>query len=113
MSNTTTVSGSTINIVPDGTTDWVWSTDLDSGLVQAGAICLKSIQIIPTATDDRIIIHDGGLNTAPLFDTGLIATKYDVRTIYFNPPRWCKPVIDASDCTWPALTTTSINMVLA
>jgi hypothetical protein len=113
MANVTTVSGSTIKIDPDGATEWVWSTDLDTGLVQAGSICLRSIQVIPTATNDRVIIHDGGLNTAPLFDTGLLADAYDVRIVYFVPPRWCKPYIDASDCTWPAVTTTSINMVLA
>lgn len=113
MANTTTVSGSNIQIVPDGSTDWIWSDDLDAGLVAAGAIKVRSIQVIPSATNDRIIVHDGGIDNAPVFDTGALADAYDTRVYYFDPPVWMKPVIDASDCTFGTAANVRINIGLA
>ena len=113
MANTTTVSGSNIQIVPDGTTDWVWSTDLDTSLVQAGAIKVRSIQVIPSATSDRIILHDGSIDAAPVFDTGVLADAYDTRVYYFDPPVWMKPVLDASDCTFGTAANVRINIGIA
>ena len=113
MANTTTVSGSNIQIVPDGSTDWVWSTDLNTALVQAGAIKVRSIQVIPSATADRIIIHDGGIDAAAIFDTGALADVYDTRVIYFDPPVWMQPVLDASDCTFGTAANVRINIGIA
>ena len=110
MANTTTVSGSNIQIVPDGATDWVWSADLDTGLVQAGAIKVRSIQIIPSATKDRNILQDGGIDAAPIFDTGALADVYDTRVYYVDPPVWMKPVLDASDWTFGTAGNVRINI---
>ena len=113
MANTTTVSGSTIQIVPDGTTDWVWSTDLTTGMGGGGGILIKSIQFLPSATSDRLIIHEGGLDGAAIFDSGPFADAYDARVKTFDPNKWCKPYFDASDCTFGTAASCRIYIEIA
>jgi len=78
----------------DGDTDW-YSTkvgypyDLD----------IWCIVFYPSATNDIMIIHDDGLDTWELFDSGKCADTYDARVLYFPPRTMIRPVIDASDCT--------------
>ncbi len=95
MANTTTVGQNTIQITGLDA-DWIYSTVM--GI--AGAQCfITAIEFIPSATDDRMIIHDGGIDDAAIFDSGPCVDEYSIKYVTFNPPKPCDPVIDISDCT--------------
>jgi len=98
--NTTKISGSTISIVPHSTfdADWLWDTEL-SEHSHMGGIWITAIQFNPSTANDIMIVHNGSdLDGAPLFHSGTVPT-IDPKIKYFNPPKYCTPVIDASDCT--------------
>lgn len=92
--NTTTHGRGTIVITVLDAVDWVCSTD--GGFDR---MVVSSIQFIPSAASDRMIIHDGGIDAAVIFDSGVTA---GVAPIFknFDPPRWVRPVIDQDDCTF-------------
>ena len=93
MANTTTETGRQITVTGLDT-DWLWVTE--TGMKKA---CLRSITFIPSAANDRMIIHEGGIDGAVLFDTGIVSGT-DARTKYFGDDGfWCYPVVDISDCT--------------
>lgn len=78
----------------DGTTDWYateegYPTHLD----------IWCIVFYPSATGDIMKIHDDGLDTWEVFDSGESADKYDKTILYLPPGTKVKLVIDASDCT--------------
>jgi len=99
--NTTTVGSSkkVIQIVPDGSTDWVWEDDLsgEGSAVLRGKI--KRIIFYPSAANDRMIIHDGGIDNAAYFDSGLTSGADDPRTVIYDPAIPVRLVIDATDNT--------------
>lgn len=108
--NTTTYDDGTITITG---LDANWYYDVEMAALKTagnypremvdriGALVIDSIQFIPGATNDRMIIHgDAGLNGSPIFDTGKVADAYDTRIQYYGGEgRFSKPVIDISDCT--------------
>lgn len=93
MANTTTLGTTSITITGLDA-DWSWETD---GPFPQG-IRATSIQFIPSATSDRMIIHEGGIDAAEIFDSGPTPGTYPVFEPII-PPRRIKPVIDISDCT--------------
>jgi len=112
--NTTTV-GSTkkvIQIVPDGSTDWIWEDDLsgEGSTVVRGKI--KRIVFYPSAANDRMIIHDGGIDNAAYFDSGLVSGADDPRTVVYDPPIPVRLVIDATDNTTSSATDCKILIYL-
>lgn len=111
--NTTTYDEGTITITGLDA-DWNYATEM-AVLKAAGSkypkrydsssdVIVESIQFIPGATNDRLIVHGlGGLNASPIFDTGKVADAYDTRIQYYgNGGRRCTPIIDILDCTLAA-----------
>jgi hypothetical protein len=91
MANTTVVTGKQIRItVLDA--DWIWTTEIGN------VARLSSITFIPSAANDRMLIHEASIDGAELFDTGVVSGT-DARTKYFDGGFRCVPVIDISDCT--------------
>jgi len=60
---------------------------------------LWAVVFYPSATNDRMIIHDGGLDNDEIFDSGTVADSYDRTVLYYPPKTFVKPVIDITDCT--------------
>lgn len=108
--NTTIYDDNTITITG---LDADWYYDVEMAALKAlgtypkeqvdniGSLIIDAIQFIPSATDDRLIIHGGGgLNASPIFDSGKVADAYDTRIQYYDGDgKRSKPVIDISDCT--------------
>jgi len=94
MSNTTTEGRGTIVIVPDGSTDWVAGTD--TGIEDYKVV---SIQFIPSAANDRLIVRDKSITGIEKFDSGLAPGTAPIFEPY-PEPQWMMPVIDASECTF-------------
>lgn len=95
MANTTTHGRGTVQITGLDA-DWLYSTN--GGFDANMGMCVSAIEFVPSTANDRMIIHDGGIDAAPIFDSGLVTTV-DPVIKYFNPPKWTRPVIDISDCT--------------
>jgi len=92
MANTT-VQGRSSIIVTGLDADWIAGTDSDRR-----DYYIQSIQFIPSAQNDRMIVHDEGIDGADIFDSGLAPDTAAIIE-YYNPPKWAMPVIDISDCT--------------
>ena len=104
MPNTTIMNGSTIEITPDGSTDWLWNSSVNSNVpkelrnMKTGWF-LKSISVKVTEASDEIIMRDGGIDAAAIFDSGA-AIGGESYHKPMNPERQYRPVMDASDCTF-------------
>lgn len=97
--NTTVFGRGTINIVPDGLTDWVWRDEL-TGQKRKEGIRVRSIQFNPSKETDRLIIRDGRLEGAiQAFNSGPMEKPYPVIK-YFYHTRLTRMVIRASDCVF-------------
>ena len=96
--NTTTHGRGTIVITVLDAADWHYDTSTDGGFDTDIGMLVSSIQFIPSAASDRMIIHDGGIDGASIFDSGVTG---GVAPIFknFDPPRLVTPVIDITDCT--------------
>jgi len=106
--NTTSVGTSlkVIQIVPDGSTDWVWEADIagltgftSNQLSKLKTSKIRRIVFYPSAANDRMILHDGGIDNAAFFDSGLVSGADDPRTVTYDPPERVRIVIDATDNT--------------
>jgi hypothetical protein len=114
--NTTTVGPSlqVIQIVPDGSTDWTWSTEIDALSLTARqesrlkAAKIVSIVFYPSAANDRMIIHDGGIDNAAYFDSGAVSGADDPRIVHYELRRNVELVIDATDCTLDTAASTKV-----
>ena len=89
----------------DATTDW-WASKV--GYPQK--LELWCIIFYPSAVSDRLYVHDGGLDTDVIFDSGLCADAYDPRVIYFPPGMKVEPVIDVSDCAFTTDANVSVKI---
>lgn len=95
MANTTTVGRGTI-VITGLDSDWSYSTD--GGFDSDIGCKVSSIQFLPSAANDIMQIHDGGVDGALIFDSGPAGGTAPIFK-NFDPPRWVRPVIDISDCT--------------
>lgn len=93
MANVTTMTGSTITITLDGTTDWVWSTDTPF----PNGLAIKYIHFHPSGANDVMIVHEQSVDGAEIFRAKCSGDTDD--RIHYLDGDWKRPVIDASDCT--------------
>ena len=107
MANTTTSDDSSIQIVPDGSTDWLWSSDLTA---KNSGIHVNSIQFVPSAAADRLIIRNGSITGVTLFDSGAVVDAGAVIRYYSG--KRIRPVIDASECTFDTAASAKIMIDL-
>lgn len=98
MANTTTYYGNTVQVILDGSTDWDFETDVEADIGTREGFSLYSIRFIPIAVGDRMIIHNGGIDNPPVFDSGIVVdTACHIQ--YYNSRYRLHPIIDASDLT--------------
>ncbi|MHC4413560.1 MAG: hypothetical protein ACYSW6_11440 [Planctomycetota bacterium] len=98
--NTTTVGPSEKSIEITGLdVNWVWTTDLAAESSNVSQAKVKAIIFYPSAANDRMIIRDGGIDEATIFDSGAVSGADDPRIVYIDPPSKIELVIDISDCT--------------
>ena len=100
--NTTVVTGQNQVITITGLdADWDASTETKTkDLLRNGVLKVLRVVFIPSATNDRMIIRDNGIDAAEFYDVGKQADTYDGRTVDFPEPLYVNPVIDISDCTF-------------
>ena len=91
MANTTTRTGRFITIT--GLDDDWWGN-----VALGAAVELLAVQFVPSAASDRMIIRNGGLDNAVIFDSGVTANTNPLR-VDMPGSQYCNPVIDISDCT--------------
>lgn len=96
MANTT-LHGNGIVQITGLDADWRW--DDDGGFDSIQGLKVQSIQFNPSAANDVMIVRDGGIDAAPLLDSNPTGTA-PVEQTFENGGKWCKPVIDISDCTF-------------
>jgi len=77
MANTITKGDHTINILFDGATAWDPIADYPAGL------CVESLEMKPTATDDLISVREDDASGISFFNEKA-ATAYDNKIKYFN-----------------------------
>lgn len=90
MATTARIKNGTIEITG---LDEDWTLEDDLGIT---GIHIDSIQFNPSATDDIMVIHDGGNDAIPIFEAK--SNGYPI-TKYYNNRHRRSPVIDISDCT--------------
>ncbi len=84
MANTVTKGKFGLNILFDGATPWDSATDFPAGM------CIESLEMKPTATDDGIIVRETDASGYPYFNE-LAATEFDNKIKYFNTEKSEKP----------------------
>ena len=94
MAVTVTEGRGTITIVPNDTDDFIAGVDTD-----IKDYLVSSIQFIPSAQSDRLVLRDKGIDGIEKFDTGLTPGTSPIFK-NFDPPQWLMPVIDKSDCVF-------------
>lgn len=95
MANTTTQGRGTVQIIG---LDADWSYYTDGGFDEDIGMFVSSIQFNPSAASDIMIVHDGSIDAAEIFNSGPAGGTAPIFK-NFDPPRWVRPFIDISDCT--------------
>ena len=98
--NTTLIERNAIQIIPDGTTDWIMTDELSG---RDTGIKVLSIQFLPSATSDRLVISNGTLSAIPLFDSGVVLNTGAVIKYYPSTQGYGKlalPIIETDNCTF-------------
>lgn len=103
--NTVTSGAGTIKIVPDGSTDWLWNTN--GGFSNSPGIKVYSIQFNPSAANDILILHNGGIDDIAIFDSGPAGGTAPIIK-YYPGGKYIRLVLDASDCTFDTAANASI-----
>ena len=75
-----------INVTFDGVTDWDISSNSQLNQDLANGIRVSSIQMIPTATNDTLVIRKGSA-TGVIIAKWVAADVYDSRILYFKSHR--------------------------
>lgn len=101
--NTTNISTSGFSIEITGLdADWYWETEIAANTSipeKFKDAKIAAIVFYPSAANDRFIIHDGGIDEAAFFDSGLVSAASDPRVLYYIPAKQANLIIDISDCT--------------
>lgn len=92
MANTVSTTGYATNISAMDS-NFIWSTTF----LGQTHLKLNSIEFIPGATDDVLIVRNGGTTGAIIFKVKC-ENDYDQRIKYFHGTRYC-PCILYSECT--------------
>jgi len=108
--NTTTVgtSKSVIQIVPDGSTDWIWEDDLSTHGSKVLRGKIVKIVFYPSDVDDRCVIRDGSATSAAYFDSGIVSSDDDPRVVEYPYPKNIRLYLLATDCTFSSATDAKI-----
>lgn len=77
MGNTITKGRFSLQVLFDTSADWDAADDYPNGL------SVESLEMIPTATDDAILVKEVD-TSGPAYMNALAATKYDNKIKYFN-----------------------------
>lgn len=89
--------GKNITIISDGTPD-----SFDSSTYFPGGVLLAAVKI-EGAANDTVVIRDGGTAAA---EAEILCRFADIQggglKDTFRPPVWCKPYMDATECTLTA-----------
>lgn len=93
MSNTTVEKSQTI-VITGLDEDWISGTDSEARLYY-----IKSVQFIPGAIGDRLIIRNDGIDECEVFDSGICPTAGLAIYERMDNEQQSAPVIDISDCT--------------
>jgi hypothetical protein len=112
MANTadTTKAGHFVQVMYSGTgADWAY-TDMGFG---SGAVKVKSIMWFPTATDDVLIINEGGIDGPSIVHAKAADDTDTLQFLFGDGGTWMKPYIDLTDCTFGTVTSTKIIFELA
>lgn len=107
MANTTTVSGSIIEIVMNDE-DWAWNSSAtggglpDAGMRAGEGIYIHSIEFFPSATDDRLVITEGAIDGPAICDLLCPSATQEPKNVELDPTKQYKPYIDVSggDCVF-------------
>lgn len=91
MSNKTIRTGRFITITGLNA-DWWGNIELGA------AVELSSIQFVPSAASDRMIIRNGGIDNAEIFDSGVTPDTSPLRIDLPGGSQYCNPVIYITDC---------------
>lgn len=83
MANTIIKGKFGIEVLFDGATSWDPVTDYPAGLP------VESLEMIPTATDDKLIVKESDA-TGISYMNALAATAYDNKIKYFNTEKSAK-----------------------
>ena len=102
--NTVTTDAGTIKIVPDGTTDWAWTSLAGAN---ANGLVVYSIQFNPSAANDVLILHNGGIDGVEVFNSGPAGGTAPIIK-YYPQGKVIRLVFDASDCTFSVAANASI-----
>lgn len=103
MANTTTFEGTTITIVPDGSTDWDWKTETNIPAELRNYGCfIRSIQFHPGAQNERLKVRDGSATSIVFCDLYCPSITPADKIKHFKGDQVRKPYIKSSDCTWTA-----------
>ena len=94
MANTTKIGTRSIEITG---LDADWWGDTELAGKPAIEQQIRAITFIPSLATDRFIIHDGGLDSATIFDTGICSDR-GARVKEYKSPLNMSLVIDISDC---------------
>lgn len=94
--NTITYEQGTINIVPDGATDFKWSEISEAS---SQGLIVYSIQFNPSAANDRIKVRHGTTAGTLVWDTNPAGSTAPLIK-YFPQGKRIKLVIADSDCTY-------------
>lgn len=105
--NTTLYADGTLKITPDGSTDWTWKSGMEDGGVSPAGIIVYSIQFNPSAANDILILHNGGVDAVEVFNSGPAAGTAPIIK-YFPGGKRIKLVLDASDCTFDTAASAAI-----
>lgn len=95
MANTIVKSGETLITIDAMDSDWSWS-DLN-GVTSDNWVRLKWIRFNPGAASERLVMFDGAVSGAELFDSGVAADTGDVSIQYYHDELH-KPIVDFSAC---------------
>ena len=90
--NTVVISGKTIEITPDGSTDW------DSKVAYPRGLSIDSIVLCSSATSDKISLRNGSATDAHIFPYIADATGGGLIQYYGNVSY--QPYLKASECTF-------------
>lgn len=97
----TIVTGNVVDIEFDAATDWDFSARMPEPIKNSpNGIFIESIGFSPSHRNDKLIVRNGAVGAARIFDPGICANTSDAKIKYFDSdPNMYKPYVDISECT--------------